>query len=643
MNRVLQKATAKNPDLRYPDALAFAADFREAIGMNRITSNAVELLTQREQEVLQLIVEGHSNKEIAQRLTVTLSTVKWYVNQIFTKLGVRSRVQVMVRAREMNLLTKSSEALSRAPIPTEDFQPENPYKGLRAFQSADNQDFFGREKLTARLIKRLEEAHEFGRFLAVIGPSGSGKSSLVKAGLIPALWRGDLPGSEKWFIVEMLPGTHPLDELEIALTRVAANQSSHLQEQLSRDRRGLIRAAQLILPNNDSELVLVINQFEEVFTLLEDEPTRVQFLDLLYTAVTEPHSRVRVIITLRADFYDRPLRYPDFGDLLRSRMETVLPLSAQELERAISKPAERVGVSFEPGLVVTIVGEINYQAGALPLLQYALTELFERRKGRLLTREAYEAIGGTVGALARRADEIYQGFDERSREAVQQMFLRLVTLGEGVEDTRRRVLRSELLAVGADTDVMEDVIDTFADYRLLTLDNDPGTHSPTVEVAHEAILRAWERLHNWLSESRDEIKLQRQIGAIAAEWQALNRDPSLLARGSRLSQFETWRQNTHLSLTDVERAYLDASRTQHILRRKNGNGTKSARKITGAAFDPLFACAGRRDVHCARRRHRPDGFRRQSEPDCPAQRRRSTAECSPGAECCAHLEAQRRP
>src|SRR5664279_4291053 len=439
VNRVIQKATAKNPDLRYPDALAFSADFREAIGMNRVPTSAVELLTQREQEVLQLVIEGHSNKEIAQRLTVTLSTVKWYVNQIYTKLGVRSRVQVMVRAREMNLLTKSSEALSREQIPTEDFQPENPYKGLRAFQSADNQDFFGREKLTARLIKRLEETHEFGHFMAVIGPSGSGKSSLVKAGLIPALWRGDLPGSEKWFIVEMLPGTHPLEELEIALTRVAANQSSHLREQLSRDRRGLIRAAQLILPNNDSELVLVINQFEEVFTLLDDEATRVQFLDLLYSAVTEPHGRVRVIITLRADFYDRPLRYPDFGDLLRSRMETVLPLSAQELERAISKPAERVGVSFEPGLVVTIVGEINYQAGALPLLQYALTELFERRKGRLLTREAYEAIGGTVGALARRADEIYQGFDERSREAVQQMFLRLVTLGEGVEDTRRRV------------------------------------------------------------------------------------------------------------------------------------------------------------------------------------------------------------
>jgi serine/threonine protein kinase len=565
VNRVIQKATAKNPDHRYADALAFAVDFREAIGMNRTPTSDVELLTQREQEVLQLIIEGHPNKEIAQRLTVTLSTVKWYVNQIYSKLGVRSRVQAMVRARELNLLAKSSEALSLTHIQTEDFHPENPYKGLHAFQSADNQDFFGREKVTTKLVKRLGEVHEFARFLAVIGPSGSGKSSLVKAGLIPALWRGEVAGSEKWFIVEMLPGTHPVDELEIALIRVAANQSGSLHEQLSRDRRGLIRAAQLILPNDGSELVLVIDQFEEVFTLLEDEAARGGFLDLLYTAVTEPRSRVRIIITLRADFYDRPLHYADFGELVRSRMETVLPLSAQELERAISKPAERAGASFDQGLVASIVAEVNYQTGALPLLQYALTELFEQRKGRLLTREAYDTIGGSVGALARRADEAYLDFDDIGQQAARQMFLRLVTLGEGVEDTRRRVLRSELLAIVPDPDVMDEVIDTYAEYRLLSLDNDPGTRSPTVEVAHEAILRIWERLRNWLAESRDEIKSQRQLAAMAAEWRASKQDSSFLAHGSRLEQFEKWAIDTRLALTGAEHAYLDASSKHRTL------------------------------------------------------------------------------
>jgi WD40 repeat protein/serine/threonine protein kinase len=578
VNRVIQKATTKNPEHRYVDALAFAADFREAVGLNRVPT-AVELLTQREQETLQLIIDGLSNKEIAARLTVTLSTVKWHVNQIYSKLGVRSRVQAMVRARELNLLTKSSDSLSVVPIATEDFQPENPYKGLRAFQSADNQDFFGREKVTAKLVKRLEEAHEFARFLAVVGPSGSGKSSLVKAGLIPALWRGELPNSEKWFVVELLPGAHLLDELEVALLRVAANHAGSLKDQLARDRRGLIRAAQLILPADGSELVLVIDQFEEVFTLLQDEAERVQFLDLLYAAVTEPRSRVRIILTLRADFYDRPLHYPEFGELVRSRLETIMPLSAEELERAITSPAKRAGVTFEAGLAAGIIADVNYQPGALPLLQYALTELFEQRQGRSLTRDAYQAIGGTVGALAKRADEIYLDLDESGQEAARQMFLRLVTLGEGTEDTRRRVARSELLALAPDSDVMDDVLDTYAEYRLLSLDNDPSSRAPTVEVAHEALLREWERLRGWLKESRDEIKLQRQLDLMATEWQKAKRDASFLARGSRLTQFESWAKDTQLALTGAEHAYLDASIAQRALEEKAETERKAREQV----------------------------------------------------------------
>ena len=217
-------------------------------------------------------------------------------------------------------------------------------------------------------------------------------------------------------MVSLLPGPHPLDELEVALTRVAGSLSGSLKEHLARDERGLLRAAGLILPNDGSELVLIIDQFEEVFTLVEDEATRQHFLNLLYTAVTDPRSRVRVIITLRADFYDRPLRYPDFGDLVRNRMETILPLTAKGLERAITGPAERVGVTFEEGLVATIVADMNYQAGALPLLQYALTELFERRDGRTLTHAAYREIGGAVGALAKRAEELYTELNTDGRK-----------------------------------------------------------------------------------------------------------------------------------------------------------------------------------------------------------------------------------
>jgi len=562
INEVVQKATAKNPDQRYKDVLTLATAFREAAGLSvsQTAEKLVELLTPREQEVLKLIIDGKSNREIGDALTIELTTVKWYVTQIYRKLNVRSRVQAIVRARELDLIVDGHAAkdsgVSRISVLPE---PENPYKGLQAFQIADEQDFFGREKLTQKLLSRLGQSGDYSRFLAVVGPSGSGKSSLVRAGLIPALWRGDLPGAEHWYITDFIPGAHPLDELEVALIQVAANRPDNLAEQLARDERGLVRAAQIILPDDGSELVIVIDQFEEVFTLVENEADRTHFLDLLHQAVIAPRSRVRLVITLRADFYDRPLQYPTFGELVRSRMETVLPLNAGELEQAIVGPAQRVGVRFEDGLVAAIVSDINYQPGALPLLQFALTELFEARENRILTRQGYEQIGRAAGALAKRAEQLYLELDEADREAVRQIFLRLVTLGEGSDDTRRRVARSELLAIAQDADLMDEVIDTYAAYRLLALDHDPITRSPTVEVAHEALIREWDRLRQWLNESRADIRLQRLLAAAAAEWLGADRDPGFLLHDSRLDQFEGWAAGTDVALTEKERAFLDAS------------------------------------------------------------------------------------
>ncbi len=282
----------------------------------------------------------------------------------------------------------------------------------------------------------------------MVGPSGSGKSSAVKAGLIPALRRGALPGSEKWYIVEMCPHSHPLDELEVALLRLSANPDLKLSEQLQRDERGLLRAARLILPNAHSQLLLVVDQFEELFTLVDRTEAR-HFMDLLYQAVSDPHSPLRVVITLRADFYDRPLMEQDFSALVGQRTEVVVPLSGEELERSVRCPAERVGVAFEAGLVTEIVAEVVEQPGALPLLQYALTELFELRDGRTLTHAGYGAIGGVLGALWGRAETVYQGLDEAQQALARQVFLRLVALGEGVEDTRRRVLIAELAGLNS--------------------------------------------------------------------------------------------------------------------------------------------------------------------------------------------------
>ena len=233
--------------------------------------------------------------------------------------------------------------------------------------------------MTQQLLARLGEGGDLDRFLAVIGPSGSGKSSVVKAGLIPALRRGALLGSENWFVVELLPGPHPLEELEAALLRIAVNPPESLLPQLREDKRGLLRAIHRSLPaDEDVELVLVLDQFEEVFTLVEDEAERAHLLDSLVEAVLAERSRVRVIVTLRADFIDKPLRYVDFGELMQRRSELVLPLTPDEMERAIVGPAERVGLRLEAGLPEAISADVIDQPGALPLLQYALTELFER-------------------------------------------------------------------------------------------------------------------------------------------------------------------------------------------------------------------------------------------------------------------------
>ena len=419
-------------------------------------------------------------------------------------------------------------------------------------------DFFGREELVEELIKRVKQT----RFLAVVGPSGSGKSSVVRAGLIPALRRGAIAGSEGWHIADMFPGAHPLDGLESALLRAAPDPPSSLMEQLERDEHGLHRAVLRLLPSDQSELVLVIDQFEEVFTLVEDEDVRTHFLGSLEAAANDPRSRLRVVVTLRADFYDRPLLYRGFAELFKSRVEAVVPLSAEELERAISGPAKRVDVSLEPGLVAAMLADVAEEPGALPLMEYALTELFERRDGRTLFLEAYRQIGGVSGALGRRAEELYAELDDDGKEAARQLFLRLVALGEGTEDTRRRVPRAEVSSLDVDQQAMATVLDAFGASRQLSFDRDARTGDPTIELAHEAMLTAWPRLHRWIDAAREDLRTERRLAASARDWIDADRDPSFLLQGSRLEQAESWETNSGLAVTPEERDYVDASRSR---------------------------------------------------------------------------------
>ena len=457
----------------------------------------------------------------------------------------------------------------RATPAVPDTDARNPYKGLRPFTQADAQDFFGREGLTRHLVDELADTVHDGRFLAVVGPSGSGKSSAVRAGVLPRLREGGLAGSEGWFVAEMFPGAHPIEELEAALLRIAIRPAARLLERLEASSRGLLEAVDLVVPG-DAEVVLVVDQFEEVFTLTEDDTERDLFLESLRVAVADPSSRIRIVVTLRADFFDRPLQHPRFSDLLGARTVVVSPLTPDELERAISRPAEAVGVRTEPGLVADIVADVANQPGALPLVEFALTELFERRDAaeRAMTLAAYRDIGGVTGALAARAEHLYRVSGPDGKKAAKQALLRLVTLGEGREDTRRRVTRGELMALEVETGSVEAVLDAFGRHRLLTFDREPSTREPTVEIAHEALLREWPRLRGWIDDAREDLRRSRLLTRGAAEWRGAEGDPSFLLVGSRLEQVEGWEATTDLAIGRAEREYLAASLAQRERDRK---------------------------------------------------------------------------
>ncbi|HEX8940142.1 MAG TPA: extracellular solute-binding protein [Candidatus Limnocylindrales bacterium] len=456
----------------------------------------------------------------------------------------------------------------------------NPYKGLRAFGEADEGDFFGRETLVERLIDRLGQRSRGGRLLVVAGPSGSGKSSAVRAGLVPAVRRGALPGSERWPVALMLPGMHPFRELASAL-------SAALPEVPAKAFARLRTGAEAVVPTADGAtppdgvatlartlamatppelpVLLVIDQAEELFTLVDDA-TRGRFLAQLLDALERPDSRLLVVATLRADALDLALRAPSLGELVRTGLELVTPLDREGQERAITRPAEGVGASLEPGLASEIIADLERQPGELPLLQFALTELFARSDGTRLTRADYAATGGVLGALARRADEALSALDGPERELARQVVLRLVAVGPTGEPTPRRVPRRELEGVAPDRDRLVAVLDAFVTRRLLSFDRDSTTGEGTVEVAHAALLVRWPRLAGWVDEARDDLSMLRRLEESTAEWMESGREAGFLLTGMRLERLASWAATTGLGLDPNGRALVEASLEEQRLR-----------------------------------------------------------------------------
>jgi WD40 repeat protein len=455
---------------------------------------------------------------------------------------------------------------------------EAPYKGLAAFDVLDADRFFGRERLVAELIARLAGAS----LLGVVGPSGSGKSSAVRAGLVPALRAGVLPGSEGWLTAVMRPGEHPLRELDRCLW--AALPKDLLDRLAGQDKP--LRAVRDVL-GRDERLVLVVDQFEETFTACTDEAERAAFIAALTEAGRDKRGGVIVVLAVRADFYGRCAADPDLAELLGANHVLVGPMTADEYRRAIEQPALRVGVRFEPALVDELVGEVLGEPGALPLLSTALLELWDRRDGRTIRMDAYEHTGGVRGAVASLAEDVYGGFDEDRQAIVRSVLLRLAGPGEGAAVVRRRVPLAEF-----DTERNErvaSVIDVLTARRLLTVSDG------SVEVAHEALLREWPRFQDWLEEDREGRRLHAHLMETARDWDERGRDPADLYRGARLSSALDWTTQHTLDLNETEREFVNASRAENereLTRQRKHNRRLRAALVGAAILLALALIAG---------------------------------------------------
>ena len=395
--------------------------------------------------------------------------------------------------------------------------------------------------------------------LIVVGPSGIGKSSAVMAGLLPALAAGALPASEKWLVTEMVPGREPFDQLAAALGRVASTEVPDLAGALMTRSRSLGAVVDELAPGNPGVLI-VIDQLEELFTQTIDDVERRAFLGMLVGVTQESRSTVRLVATLRADYFDRPLAYPGFDDAIHGRTVALGAMSSDELLDAVRLPAAAVGVQIEPGVVDRIVAEAELQPGALPLVQHTLSELFRTRTTDTITIADLDEVGGVSGAIGRRAEQIYQSFDDRGRAAVELVFLRLVSVTEEHGDTRRRVRRTELEQAGVTTDDLDTVLAEYGRHRLLTFDRDPASRTPTVELAHEALLSEWKRFAGWVDEAREDLLGRRRVETAASDWINADTDASFLYGGGRLELAEAWVADSRFELADDERRFLAASR-----------------------------------------------------------------------------------
>jgi hypothetical protein len=448
--------------------------------------------------------------------------------------------------------------------------PTNPYLGLATFDEADAGRFFGRKGLIATLVEHAARSS----FVAVMGASGSGKSSVVRAGLIPALKNGAIRGSERWQYTPILrPGAQPFEALADVLGELHRESLAgklDLQKQLESDPMKLYQTAGILAGRHGTRLVLVIDQAEELWTLAPQN-TREAFIRTLVAAVLPPATPMLVVFVMRADFFHRLLEMDTLATLVRQHLEPVSLLNPDELREAISQPAAAAGGRFEPGLVDMLADEAAGQPGMLPLLQHTLHLLWQTRdRDGLLRFAAYHTFGGVGGALTHSAEEVVKLHypTDEAQARLRSILLRLVQVGEGIADTRRRMSLAAIVPSDRSMDDVLAFLQPLVTARLLTiLQSAPSElaltdeHAPpvSVEITHESLIRAWPLLRKWVDDSRAELQLQRQLTEQAQEWDDHNREQDYLYRGTRLAAVVEWANAHPQDLSKLEQEFHEAS------------------------------------------------------------------------------------
>ncbi len=437
--------------------------------------------------------------------------------------------------------------------------PACPYRGLFAFREEDAPFFFGRELFIERMVDAVEQQSLVG----VIGPSGSGKSSVIFAGLMPHLRQAaGLRGGQgrAWAIAVCRPGSAPFNSLATALLPLRESQLSdsarlvgtqNLALELNQGKLSLSQVCAQILDNRpqSGRLLLVIDQFEELFTLCQDQQERRRFVDLLLQGLAE-QPELALLFTLRADFLGQALSHRPFADSLQDADLILGPMNRRELAQVIENPARKLGVTFEAELIERILDDVGEEPGNLPLLEFSLTLLWEQQQVGQLTHAAYEAIGRVEGALSRYADQVYQGLEPDQQELAHRIFTQMVRPGEGAADTRRLALRQEL------SPEAWQLVQQLADARLVVTGLDLASGHETVELVHEALIQGWGQLQEWMNTDRAFRIWQERLRAALQSWEASGQDEGALLRGGPLVEAEDWLAERQAELSEVEIAYI---------------------------------------------------------------------------------------